>query len=126
MIWPGGLTRAIRAIAPDVVHTHSGVWYKASLAARRAGVPRLVHTDHGRYYPDTWKARLLDGIAARRTDAVVAVSEALARELAGAVVPKRSPIAVVVNGVDTERFRPRTVNGLREELGLPERAPVIG
>src|SRR5437879_11343155 len=23
-----------------VVHTHSGVWYKASLAARRAGVPR--------------------------------------------------------------------------------------
>src|SRR2546426_5760718 len=41
-----------RAVAPDVVHTHSGVWYKGSLAARHAGVPRLIHTDHGRHHPD--------------------------------------------------------------------------
>ena len=39
MIWPRHLVRTMRAIAPDVVHTHSGVWYKASLAARHAGGP---------------------------------------------------------------------------------------
>src|SRR5947208_2054147 len=127
MVWPGGLIRKIRAIAPDVVHTHSGVWYKASLAARHAGVRRLVHTDWGRLYPDAWTTRFLDGLAARRTDVVVAVSDALRRQLAETVVPDPSRIRVVVNGVDTHRFRPRAVNGsLRATLGLPAGAPVIG
>jgi glycosyltransferase involved in cell wall biosynthesis len=127
MMWPARLTRTIRAIAPDVVHTHSGVWYKASLAARRAGVPRLVHTDHGRQHPDPWVARLVDGLAARRTDVVVAVSEALRRQLEDTVVKRRAPVCVVTGGVDTECFQPRTVNGtLREELGLPAGTPVIG
>jgi len=127
MVWPGGLIRKIRAIGPDVVHTHSGVWYKASLAARHANVPRLIHTDWGRHYPDPWIARFLDGIAARRTDVVVAVSDALRRQLADTVVPDPSRIRVVVNGVDTHRFRPRRVNGsLRGELGLPAGVPVIG
>ena len=127
MIWPGGLIRTIRAIAPDVVHTHSGVWYKASLAARRAGVPRLVHTDHGRHYPDRWAARWLDGLAARRTDVVVAVSDALRRQMVATVVPPSTRIRVVVNGVDTDRYRPQPANGsLRAELGIEDRAPVIG
>jgi len=127
MIWPRGLTRTIRALAPDVVHTHSGVWYKTSLAARRAGVPRLVHTDHGRPYPDSLAGRLLDGLGARRTDVVVAVSEALRRQMAATLVPRPAEIRVVINGIDTRRFQPRSVNGsVRGELGLPAGAPVIG
>lgn len=130
MIWPSGVIRAMRAIAPHVVHTHSGVWYKASLAARRAGVPRIVHTDHGRHYPDPWEARLLDGLAARRTDVVVAVSDALRRQMENTLLPRPRPtgIRVVVNGVDTERYRPdHAANGaLRAELGLEADAPVIG
>jgi len=127
MLWPAGLIRAMRAIDPHVVHTHSGVWYKASFAARQAGVPRLVHTDHGRHFPDRWKARLLDGVAARRTDVVVAVSEVLRRQMTETLIPRPRDIRVVVNGVDTERYRPRDANGaLRAELGLEARAPVIG
>lgn len=127
MIWPVGLIRAIRGIAPHVVHTHSGVWYKASLAARRAGISRLVHTDHGRHFPDPWKARLLDGLAARRTDVVVAVSDALRRQMADTLIPRPAEIRVIVNGVDTDRYRPRHANGaLRAEFGLEARTPVIG
>lgn len=127
MLWPRGLIRTLRALAPDVVHTHSGVWYKASLAARRAGVPRLVHTDHGRPYPDSFRGRLIDGLAARRTDVIVAVSDALRRQMVETLVPRPPRIRVVVNGIDTRRFRPRSVNGsLRAELGLPAGAPVIG
>ena len=127
MIWPRHLTATIRAVGPDVVHTHSGVWYKASLAARRARVPRLVHTDHGRPHPDSLQGRLLDGLAARRTDVVVAVSNALRRQMAETLVPGPSNIRVVVNGIDTRRFQPRSVNGSqRAGLGLPAGAPVIG
>lgn len=129
MLWPRRLTRTIRAIAPDVVHTHSGVWYKASLAARRAGVPRLVHTDHGRRHPDSFLGRLLDGLGARRTDVIVAVSDALRRQMVETLVPRprSSRLQVLVNGIDTRQFRPRSVNGtVRAALGLPAGAPVIG
>jgi glycosyltransferase involved in cell wall biosynthesis len=127
MVWPRGLARQIRAIAPDVVHTHSGVWYKASLAARRAAVMRLVHTDHGRQRPDPWQARFLDGLAARRTDVVVAVSEVLAQQLVRTVVRDASRVVVVPNGVDTQLFRPRPDPGtVRAELRIPADAPVIG
>jgi len=130
MLWPGPLIRLMRGIAPDVVHTHSGVWYKASLAARRAGVPMLVHTEHGRQRPDPWKARLLDGLAARRTDVVVAVSDELAEQLSRSVVrdPSRR-IVVVRNGVDTTRYRPvrqEERRNARLRLGLPTGAPLIG
>lgn len=127
MLWPRALARQIAAIAPDVVHTHSGVWYKASLAARRAGVRRVIHTEHGRHRPDPWRHRLVDGLAAGRTDVVVAVSEPLASELARGVVRRRAPIHVVLNGVDTSRFRPRPDTGAgRRALGFAGDVPVFG
>ena len=58
---------------------------------------------------------------------IVAVSDALRRQMAETLVPRPSRIRVVVNGIDTRRFQPRAVNGsLRGELGLPVGAPVIG
>jgi len=127
MLWPRALARQIATIAPDVVHTHSGVWYKASLAARRAGVRMVIHTEHGRQRPDPWRYRAVDALAARRTDVVVAVSEPLAATLAQSVVRGRVSIQVVPNGVDTSRFRPR-VDGapLRRALSLAGDVPVIG
>lgn len=127
LVWPGALISRIRRLAPDVVHTHSGVWYKASLAARRAGVPLLIHTEHGRQHPDPLRARVWDGIAARRTDVVVAVSERLARQLAETHVAPRARIHVVINGVDTELHRPRADAGcVRRALGVAPHAPVLG
>ncbi|MEZ4586467.1 MAG: glycosyltransferase [Gemmatimonadales bacterium] len=126
MIWPRLLSGAMAAIRPDVVHTHSGVWYKASLAARQAGVPWLVHTDHGRMVPDPWAARVVDRLASRRTDVVVAVSEPLAKTMRATVVADPSRVRVVANGVDTDRLRPRRDAGIRAEWGIPEDATVIG
>ena len=127
MLWPRTLVRQIRAIAPDVVHSHSGVWYKASMAARLAGVPSFVHTEHGRQIPDPWQSRLVDGLAARRTTVAVAVSDAVAEHLRRWVVQDRCRIEVVLNGVDTDLHRPRADDGaLRAELGIDADAPIIG
>lgn len=127
MVWPRALARQIRSISPDVVHSHSGVWYKASLGSRLAGVPLVLHTEHGRPKPDRIKGRFVDRIGAAGSDIVVAVSEALAVQLArGLAIPKRK-ILVVPNGVDTEGFRPRADTGrLRAELGLGPATPIIG
>jgi glycosyltransferase involved in cell wall biosynthesis len=127
MLWPASLSRQIASIAPDVVHTHSGVWFKAARAARLARVPRVVHTEHGRGAPDPLLYRMLDGLASRRTDLVVAVSDVLAEQLERTVVRGRAPITVVRNAVDTVRFAPRRDTGrIRAELGIPADAPILG
>ena len=109
------------------MHSHTGVWYKTSLAARWAGVPRIVHTEHGRKKPDPLLGRITDGLAARRTDVIVAVSEALRDLLARTVVPDPSRIRVLINGVDTSVYAPRPDNGaLRAELGIPPDVPILG
>lgn len=127
MLSPRGLTRAIKRIAPDVIHTHSGVWYKASLAARRAGVHTVIHTEHGRRQPDPWLDRLLDGMAAGRTDAVVAVSQRLAEDLPKALRIPPGRVVCIPNGIDTTLYAPRPDSGaLRRELGLPAGVNIIG
>lgn len=127
MLVPVALTRAIRATRADVVHLHSGVWYKGALAARRAGVGGVVYTEHGREHSDPRLMRLLDRVASRRTDFVVAVSDRLAGYLAGAVGVRPDAIVTIRNGVDTDRFAPGAApDALRRALGIPDGALVVG
>jgi len=126
LLWPRRVAGVIRRIAPDVVHSHSGVWYKASRAARLAGVPRVIHTDHGRrHVPDYRRDRFFDRRSARRTDVVVAVSDPLARHMGDGLVDP-AKVRVIRNGVDTKAFAPREDDGaLRAAWGLPPGRPVI-
>ena len=127
LVYPRTLVGQIRDIAPDVIHSHSGVWYKVSLAGRYAKVPRIVHTEHGRQTPDPLLGRITDGLAARRTDAIVAVSEALQDLLTRTVVPEPSRVTVLVNGVDTSLHAPDRPGGkVRAALGIAHDTPVIG
>jgi glycosyltransferase involved in cell wall biosynthesis len=127
LVRPAALASTVREIAPDVVHLHSGVWYKASLAARMAGVPRVLHTEHGRHQPDPWVARFLDGLAARRTDVAVAVSSSVADILDRNVVRGRCRIEVILNGVDTESHAPRPRDpATLEDLDIGPDVQVLG
>ena len=128
MLRPSRLARDVAAIAPDVVHSHSGVWYKAAYAARLASVPRVVHTEHGRKVADSWMGHEVERLASRWTDVIVAVSDVLATQLRDTVVRgSRASVVVIPNGVDVERFAPRPDSGrLRRELGIPPQAPILG
>lgn len=125
MLYPSALARQLGDIAPDVVHIHSGVLYKASLAASLARVPRQIYTDHGRQNPDPWLHRVLDARASRRVDVVVAVSDQL-RDHLSSFLPYPSRICVVRNGVDTDSYTPGVEDELRGELGIAEGTPIIG
>jgi glycosyltransferase involved in cell wall biosynthesis len=127
LVYPGELITVLRTIAPDVVHSHAGVWFKASRAARLAGVPVVIHTEHGRRVPDRVTDRLIDNVASRFTDQVIAVSEALAEVLRRRVLHDPARLRVIINGVDVERLRPPPdVSALRRELDIPAGTPVIG
>lgn len=127
LLYPKKLAKLLRAISPDVIHSHGGVWLKSSGAARLAHVPVAVHTDHGRPDPVGLIDRIIDNWASRPTRAVVAVSEPLAELLRRQVVRDPSKVSVIPNGVDVEEIRPAVDRAaLRQELGIPTDALVIG
>lgn len=126
LLWPRRLANLIRRIGPNVVHSHSGVWYKTARAARLAGVRRMIHTDHGRrHVPDYRRDRFFDRRSARRTDVVVAVSDPLARHLGDGLVDP-AKVVVIPNGVDARAFAPHPDDGaLRAAWGIAPGRPVI-
>jgi glycosyltransferase involved in cell wall biosynthesis len=116
-----------------VVHGHHGrdLW-PAILAAKMSGAkPRIVLTRHLAKSPASFASRrFLLG----QCDALIAVSEFVARVLREGVYEPDSPeeerrsrpplrgdhgkIHVIYGGIDTARFRPRDAAQTRRELGL--------
>lgn len=127
LAYPRGTTRAIQQTRPDVVHLHSGAWYKPALAARLAGTARVIYTEHGREHYDPAVQRFIDRCAAKLTDSVVAVSGRLSRYLAQRVGVSAGKICTIHNGVDTAVFTPGPApSSLRASLELADDAIVIG
>jgi teichuronic acid biosynthesis glycosyltransferase TuaC len=94
--------------------------FAAVIAARLLGVPCVVklHGSDINVMAKLATPRRLTAWALSRAARVVAVSRALADEVAALGVP-RDQIVVVMNGVDAELFRPRDRAAARKELGLP-------
>ena len=136
---PGGdlaaalaLRRLILQLRPDVLHTHTA---KAGaigrFAARLAGPARpkaVVHTFHGHvlhgYFGRgvTEGFRRIEQLAARNTDALVAVSPQIRDDLVELGVAPRNRIAVIRLGLDLDArtvATPGTRERLRAELGIP-------
>jgi glycosyltransferase involved in cell wall biosynthesis len=125
--------RWIRNERIQVVHGHHGrdIW-PAIFATRLAGTrPKLVLTRHLAKSPSSWVSRRF---LLAQCDAMIAVSEFVARVLREGVYEPDSPeeerrarpplrgdhrkIRVIHGGIDTERFRPGEAAAKRRELGL--------
>lgn len=121
------LRSLFRDLRPDVVHTHQiGALFHAGPAARLAGVPSIVHTEHGKHY-DRPRTRWVGRLAGRHAARFFCVSADIAAAVEAYRIAPRRRIRVIANGIDTERFRDRG-EGLmvRESLGIPPGAPVVG
>lgn len=128
------LWRLLRRLRPDLVHTRNVGTLEAQIAAWLARVPARVHGEHG------WEVHDLHGANKRllRTRRLlrrfvhrqVALSEATRDYLRDEVRVPSDRVTPIMNGVDTERFRPRPSSPLRlAEFGAPDwhpDAPVIG
>lgn len=115
------MARIIRQRGIALVHANSTVAaIPALMAARQAGVPGLWHVR------DLLPLGFLGSHLGRQAARVIAISGAVAEEVAGAGVP-RERIVVIPNGVNPEQFYPDAEAGarLRQELGIAAEAFVL-
>ncbi|MGE0482278.1 MAG: glycosyltransferase [Phycisphaerae bacterium] len=122
-------------LQPDVVHTHSS---KAGIlgrrAAARARVPIIVHTIHGMSFNRTQPAllqalyRWLERRAARHTDAIVAVADALIEQAVAAGIAPRERMRTVYSGIEVEAFDPARYDraAVRRAWGVSDEHVVVG
>jgi glycosyltransferase involved in cell wall biosynthesis len=127
LIVPLRLASTLRSLEPDLVHVHSGAWYKAAYASRLAALGPIVFTDHGRQHPDPLGTRVFDRLGAALSDRIVAVSEPLAAYLRTELHIRGEKISVIPNGIRLPTpVSPDGVAALREELGVPVGVPILG
>ncbi len=103
-LYPAALIKVIRRCGADVVHVHSGCWFKGAAAARICGVRRIIYTLHGATSAKTFSLRLMERIAAKVTSEIVVVSHDLQEQLRLSGHIPMEKVSVIVNGVDIERF----------------------
>ena len=104
------LWRLLRRLRPAILHTYNLSCYEYAATALAAGVPVRIHAEHGRDAGDPQglnrKHNLLRRLLAPCIDRMVPVSRDLHDWLRDTVGIAAAKLAVIDNGVDTERFRP--------------------
>lgn len=123
------LSRLIRDFRPHVIHTHTakaGFVGRAAAQARRHP-PVIVHTFHGHVLEGyfgrgkTLAFRSVERALARRTDALIGVSEPTVSDLVRLRVAPRSKFRVIPLGLDLQPFAEASApmgEDLRSELGI--------
>ena len=119
----------------DVVHTHSSkAGILGRLAARAAGVPVVVHTIHGLpFHP--YQPRLtyriyvaLERMAARRSDKIISVADAMTDQAVAAGVAPRDKFTTIYSGMDLDPFLDADAkrDAVRARLGFGPGDLVVG
>lgn len=119
---------------PDVMHSHAS---KAGILARKAaakvGGMRIVHTIHGLAFgphESWWRNRLykrLERKAARRTDALISVADAMTQRALAAGIGRPEQFTTIYSGMEVRRFldRPAETDDVRAAMNLPDDAVLV-
>lgn len=129
------LARCLKKLQPDIVHTwmyHSDLI--GGLAARLAGVPALTWAIHNcdlSVDKTKWTTRTVVrtcALLSRRLPERIISCSFTARDIHVALSYDESRFVIIPNGFDLSYFRPDSVarSEVRQELGIPADAPVIG
>jgi len=103
----------IKDFKPDIVHTHTGKpGIIGRIAARRSGVKAVVHTFHGNLFQGYFPAFISKGIVllermlARKTDAIIALSELQKKDLTEKYnIARADKIRVILPGIDSASLK---------------------
>jgi len=129
------MTRLLRGLRADLVHTHSS---KAGIlgrfAARLARVPAIVHTVHGWSFNDEQAPAVrrlyetLERAAGSFTDRIVVVAESDRRRGVEIGIGRPERYRLIRSGIDAAAYRtpPRRRDEIRRDLGFGPSDVVVG
>jgi glycosyltransferase involved in cell wall biosynthesis len=115
----------------DIVHINQVQLLRLCFLGIYCTGARIVFTDHDSGFPEPRKfpkslvAWALHGLLKRRVSRYVAVSNFVQGRLAQTYYVNPPQAVTLYNGVNIDRFRPRSAATARKELGLPANAPIL-
>jgi glycosyltransferase involved in cell wall biosynthesis len=120
----------LKSIKADIVHSHGGCFLYSSLVGKLAGVKGLVHTAHGMPVVSGLQAGVEEFLSCSMTDRIVAVSDEVADDLKCRQKWASQKIDVIINGIDSDRYRPvydkKVIADRKADYGLPANKKIIG
>ena len=114
----------------DIVHAHSGCFFNSAILTHFAKGCKTIYTAHGMPLSNDLKSRIEDKIASVLTDKLIAVSNEIHTDLMNRFPSQSNKIMLILNGVDTDTFRP--IKDLssklknREYYNIPQDKTIIG
>lgn len=129
------LTRIIKELNPQIVHTHSSkAGILGRLAARDAGVPVIVHTIHGMSFNRTQPFYVrrfyaaLERHCAKFTDKLIGVAEAMTHQSVAAGIAGANKFVTVYSGMRTDWYQPSRYDraAVRRAWGVGADDVVVG
>jgi glycosyltransferase involved in cell wall biosynthesis len=124
----GRLTRALRQVQPDLVHTHLlHADLYGLVAARRAGVPHAISSRHN---DDSFRhhrvIKWANGAAMRRADRVITISHALERFVREVEEIDPDKVLTVHYGLEPPPSSPDARQQARQKLGYEGDDTLVG
>ena len=127
------LLRLLGDLRPDIMHSHSS---KAGILARKAaakvGGMKIVHTVHGlpyHRYLSPWRNKLyiaLEKRAARRSDAIISVADAMTRQALAAGVGRPEQYTTIYSGMEVEPYLHASgAKAFGDSMGLDDDALLV-
>lgn len=120
----------LREIQTDIIHSHGGCFFYSSLIGKLARVRQLVYTAHGMPVSFGLQARIEEYLSCVMTDRIIAVSDEIAADLVSRNRSITAKLKIIINGIDTGRYRPiedcTQRAACKAELGLPQKTRIIG
>jgi sugar transferase (PEP-CTERM/EpsH1 system associated) len=125
------ISKVVRKVRPDIVHTRNWGTIDGVAGARIAGVKKIIHGEHGREATDPRGANSLRKRVRKLLGSwisqFVAVSDDLRSWLIDDVGISSAKVAQIINGVDTDFYSPSNQRqSTRARLGIEPDSFVVG
>ncbi|NCU32679.1 MAG: glycosyltransferase, partial [Candidatus Moranbacteria bacterium] len=127
---PWKLFKVFSRVKADVVHLRNWpTMVEGYVAAKLAQTPKIIYSEHGRHFEDVWQEKKIVTAIHRyilnHVDIAFCVSAAVAYEMHNLYNMTRD-VKTIINGVDTEKFRPREKSDAKGIFNFSEDEKIVG